>query len=88
MTAAAVEASETSAMKAAGARSAARSETLRYPSMVEAAEGAGARPAKSTRMQSRRTNTASEVAWMTKFARTTKPAGRMAPESRTVRNVR
>jgi len=48
-------------MKAAGARSAARSKTLRYPSMVEAAEGAGARPAKSTLMQPGSTNTAGEA---------------------------
>ena len=93
------EAPETAAVKAACTRSSARSETVRYPSMVVTAEGAGVRPvhstpgnrarmkasgpAKSTRMQTASTNTVSEAALMTKPAGST-----VAPESRTARNVR
>jgi hypothetical protein len=92
-------AAETAAMKAAGARSSARGESLGCPSMVEAAEGAGVRPVhstagsrsrmeasaprKTTRMKPSSTNAMSEAALMTKPAGST-----VAPESRTARNVR
>ena len=99
VTSTAVGATKSSPMKAAGTRSAARSESLGCPTMVEAAEGTGVRPVhatagsrsrvdasvprKSTRMQPGSTNTVSDAALVTK------PAGfTVAPESRTARVVR
>ena len=98
-----VGAAETAAMratavKAARARSTARSESLGHPSMVEAAEGARVRPirsmagsrsgmeasaaSKSARMKSASTSTVSEAALVTKPTGST-----VAPESRTARMV-
>ena len=65
------------AVKAARARSSAHRETMRYPSMVEAAEGAGVRPvhaAAGCRSKPEAT-AACEAARMAQLAWTAEPAG-------------
>jgi len=96
VTAGAAEA--TAAVKAARTRSSARSETVRYPSMVVTAEGTGVRPVHAAAGNRSRaeataaceTTRMTELAWpakptMIKLAGMAKPTGAtMAPESRTV----